>query len=124
MPIDHLHLLCRSFHVLRLYTGVCCGGRRQVRLVADEAGRFGHPLLREASVLALAKFMCISEAFCDRNLSLLFTTLERSKDTAVSKPKELSGRKPSRALRFAREWNFAALLILLPCLEAFGHAII
>eukprot|EP00903_Cladosiphon_okamuranus_P005553 g5529.t1 len=54
-----------------------------VRLVADENGRFGHPLLREASVLALSKFMCISEAFCDRNLSLLFTTLERSKDTAV-----------------------------------------
>lgn len=56
-----------------------------MRLVADENGRFGHPLLREASVLALSKFMCISEAFCDRNLSLLFTTLERSKDTAVSR---------------------------------------
>ncbi|CAM9483812.1 unnamed protein product [Scytosiphon promiscuus] len=54
-----------------------------VRLVADERGRFGHPLLRESSVLALSKFMCISEAFCDRNLSLLFTTLERSKDTSV-----------------------------------------
>ncbi|CAN0300996.1 unnamed protein product, partial [Ectocarpus sp. 4 AP-2014] len=53
------------------------------RLVADEGGCFGHPLLRESSVLAMSKFMCISEAFCERNLSLLFTTLERSKDTAV-----------------------------------------
>ncbi|CAN0032234.1 unnamed protein product, partial [Hapterophycus canaliculatus] len=51
--------------------------------VADEKGRFGHPLIRESSVLALSKFMCISESFCDRNLSLLFTTLERSKDTSV-----------------------------------------
>lgn len=32
--------------------------------------------------------MCISEAFCDRNLSLLFTTLERSKDTSVSDGRE------------------------------------
>ncbi|CAN0553216.1 unnamed protein product, partial [Ectocarpus sp. 8 AP-2014] len=48
------------------------------RLVADEGGCFGHPLVRESSVLALSKFMCISEAFCERNLSLLFTTLERS----------------------------------------------
>ncbi|CBN77248.1 conserved unknown protein [Ectocarpus siliculosus] len=54
-----------------------------VRLVADEGGCFGHPLVRESSVLALSKFMCISEAFCERNLSLLFTTLERSNDTAV-----------------------------------------
>lgn len=52
--------------------------------MADDEGRFGHPLLRESSVLALSKFMCISEAFCERNLSLLFTTLKRSKDTAVS----------------------------------------
>lgn len=64
----------------------CACDDRQVRLVADENGRFGHPLLRESSVLALSKFMCISEAFCDRNLRLLFTSLERSKDTAVSRP--------------------------------------
>ncbi|CAM9236529.1 unnamed protein product [Pylaiella littoralis] len=54
-----------------------------VRLVADDEGLFGHLLLRESSVLALSKFMCISEAFCNRNLRLLFTTLERSKDAAV-----------------------------------------
>lgn len=56
----------------------------QVRIVADEGGEFGHPLVRQSSVLALSKFMCISESFCERNLSLLFTTLERAKDIAVS----------------------------------------
>ncbi|CAM9981847.1 unnamed protein product, partial [Laminaria digitata] len=54
-----------------------------VRIVADEGGEFGHPLVRQSSVLALSKFMCISESFCDRNLSLLFTTLERAEDVAV-----------------------------------------
>lgn len=55
----------------------------QVRIVADEGEVFGHPLVRQSSVLALSKFMCISGEFCERNLSLLFTTLERATDTAV-----------------------------------------
>lgn len=55
----------------------------QVRIVADEDEVFDHPLVRESSVLALSKFMCISGGFCERNLSLLFTTLERATDTAV-----------------------------------------
>ena len=71
--------------------------------MADEGGRFGHPLLREASVLALAKFMCISEAFCERNLSLLFTTLERSKNTAVSRMRGLAGELDSRKRKRGRE---------------------
>ncbi|CAM9904113.1 unnamed protein product, partial [Sphacelaria rigidula] len=54
-----------------------------VRIVADEGGMFGHPLIRQSSVLALSKFMCISGDFCERNLSLLFTALERATDTAV-----------------------------------------
>lgn len=52
--------------------------------MADERGEYGHTLVRQSSILALSKFMCISESFCDRNLSLLFTTLERAKDVAVS----------------------------------------
>lgn len=57
---------------------------RKVRIVANKGGGFGHPLVRESSVLALSKFMCISEAFCERYLDLLFTTLEKATDTAVS----------------------------------------
>ena len=57
---------------------------KKVRIVADNDGYFGHPLVRESSVLALSKFMCISEAFCERYLDLLFTTLEKATDTAVS----------------------------------------
>ena len=84
-----------------------------MRLVADENGRFGHPLLREASVLALSKFMCISEAFCERNLSLLFTTLERSKDTAVSKQQAASmlGGWVQRALALASGGREGGLLV-------------
>lgn len=51
--------------------------------MGNKGGAFGHPLVGEASVLALSKFMCISEEFCEHHLSLLFTTLERATDTAV-----------------------------------------
>ncbi|CAM9116490.1 unnamed protein product [Phaeothamnion confervicola] len=53
------------------------------RLVADERGVYGHPLLRESAVLALCKFMSVSGAFCERHLDLLFATLERAPEPAV-----------------------------------------
>lgn len=51
--------------------------------MADEGKVFGHPLIRQSSVLALSKFMCVSGGFCERHLDLLFTVMEREKDDAV-----------------------------------------
>ncbi|KAI9263006.1 non-SMC mitotic condensation complex subunit 1-domain-containing protein [Helicostylum pulchrum] len=55
-------------------------------------GRFG-PLLTEVcarnkvytvtATLALAKFMCVSSEYCERNLQLLFTILEKSTDATI-----------------------------------------
>ena len=39
--------------------------------------------LNESAVLALCKFMSVSETYCDRRLQLLFTVLERSKQASV-----------------------------------------
>lgn len=39
--------------------------------------------LQITATLALAKFMCVSSDYCEKNLQLLFTILERSKDPVV-----------------------------------------
>ncbi|KAI9006529.1 condensin complex component cnd1 [Phycomyces nitens] len=39
--------------------------------------------LQITSTLALAKFMCVSSDFCEKNLQLLFTILEKSKDPTI-----------------------------------------
>lgn len=57
-----------------------------MRIAANGGDLFSHPMLRQSSVLALSKFMCISEAFCERHLDLLFTIMERDRDEAVSAP--------------------------------------
>lgn len=54
-----------------------------VRLVANENGKFGNIILREASVLALCKYMCISLSVCERHLPLLFTTLHGEQKASV-----------------------------------------
>ncbi|CAM9543865.1 unnamed protein product [Discosporangium mesarthrocarpum] len=54
-----------------------------VRIVADEEGQYGHPLLRDSSVLALCKYMCISADFAGKYLPLLFTVLEKAEETSV-----------------------------------------
>jgi len=54
-----------------------------VSKIVSNDSTFSHPLLREVSVLALAKIMCISETFCEENLSLLFTVLERASEVSV-----------------------------------------
>jgi condensin complex subunit 1 len=54
-----------------------------VRLVANENGKFSNMVLREASVLALCKYMCISLSVCECHLPLLFTTLQAEKKASV-----------------------------------------
>ncbi|KAG5189609.1 non-SMC mitotic condensation complex subunit 1-domain-containing protein [Tribonema minus] len=59
------------------------------RIVANEDGAFGHPLLRESAVLALAKYMCVSAAACERYLPLLFTALAAAAPAAAARGAQL-----------------------------------
>ncbi|ORY11793.1 armadillo-type protein [Clohesyomyces aquaticus] len=44
---------------------------------------YNHPRLQAQAALCLAKLMCVSSEYCEGNLSLLLTILERSKDAVV-----------------------------------------
>jgi len=46
-----------------------------LRVVANDGGVFNSEILKQASMLALCKFMCVSSSFCDKHLPLLFTAL-------------------------------------------------
>lgn len=50
------------------------------RLSVDEKAP---PSLRASAVLSLTKLMCVEESFCEANLQLLFTVLERGKEAMV-----------------------------------------
>ena len=45
------------------------------RVVGNEGGKFNSEILRQASTLALCKFMCVSSTFCEQHLPLLFKAL-------------------------------------------------
>ena len=49
-----------------------------VAVCSNEKGRFNDHMVRSAAVLALCKFMCVSSAFCEKHLRLIFTLLERA----------------------------------------------
>jgi len=44
---------------------------------------YNHPTLQAQAALCLAKLMCVSSEYCESNLQLLLTILERSKDAVV-----------------------------------------
>ncbi|KAJ3406921.1 Condensin complex subunit [Chytriomyces hyalinus] len=44
---------------------------------------FNAPILQVMAVLALCKLMCISSKYCDENLQLLFTILEKSNNAVI-----------------------------------------
>ncbi|OCL01265.1 condensin complex component cnd1 [Glonium stellatum] len=55
-------------------------------LVADVCANnttYADPTLQAQAALCLAKLMCVSSEYCERNLGLLLTILERSKDAVV-----------------------------------------
>jgi condensin complex subunit 1 len=55
-------------------------------LVADICSNntsYNHPTLQAQAALCLAKLMCVSSEYCEGNLGLLLTILERSKDAVV-----------------------------------------
>ena len=45
------------------------------RVVGNEGGKFDSEIIRQASTLALCKFMCVSSTFCEQHLPLLFKAL-------------------------------------------------
>lgn len=55
-------------------------------LVADVCANntsYNHPTLQAQAALCLAKLMCVSAEYCETNLGLLLTILERSQDAVV-----------------------------------------
>jgi len=49
--------------------------------VDNEGGLFSSDLLRQSATLSLCKFMCISSAFCEKHLPLLFNTVANDPST-------------------------------------------
>ena len=56
-----------------------------VRVVANESGAYTNDMLQACASVALAKFMAISNSFCEKQLPLLLTCLSKnkSKDTTL-----------------------------------------
>mmetsp|Transcript_3353 Transcript_3353/g.6087 ORF Transcript_3353/g.6087 Transcript_3353/m.6087 type:complete len:1404 (+) Transcript_3353:47-4258(+) len=52
-------------------------------VVANGSGEFSDPLVREAAVLALCRYMSVSSVLCEEYLALLFTVLERETNAAI-----------------------------------------
>ncbi len=55
--------------LIDLYTSIL------IQIIANESGQYSSEILKQSSVLALCKFMCISKSFCEKHLPLLFLTL-------------------------------------------------
>jgi condensin complex subunit 1 len=56
------------------------------QMVADICSNntsYNHPTLQAQAALCLAKLMCVSSEYCENNLGLLLTILERSQDAVV-----------------------------------------
>jgi len=49
-----------------------------IQMIASNPSKFKCPELQASAALALSKFMLVSSEFCDANLQLLFTILEKS----------------------------------------------
>ena len=57
--------------------------------------------LRAAATLSLAKFMLVSETFCENNLQLLFTVLDKSTDPTVRANTIIAAGKHTKVYYFA-----------------------
>lgn len=52
-------------------------------VVANSGGEYSDPLVREAAILALCRYMSVSSVLCEEYLPLLFTVLERETNAAI-----------------------------------------
>lgn len=55
-----------------------------VRVVGNEGGKFESQILRQTSTLTLCKFMCVSRAFCEQHLPVVFTALANAPSEDVT----------------------------------------
>lgn len=56
---------------------------RVIIQVSTDPDRYPHPELKKSSALALSKYMMVSAKYCNDHLRLLFTMLEKSKDSDI-----------------------------------------
>ncbi|KAF1967505.1 hypothetical protein BU23DRAFT_542597 [Bimuria novae-zelandiae CBS 107.79] len=54
-----------------------------VRDICFNNTSYNHPTLQAQAALCLAKLMCVSSEYCEKNLELLLTMMDRSKDPVV-----------------------------------------
>ena len=54
-----------------------------VREICANNTSYADPILQSQAALCMAKLMCVSSQYCEENLGLLITILERSKDATV-----------------------------------------
>ena len=54
-----------------------------VREICANNTNYADPVLQSQAALCMAKLMCVSSQYCEENLGLLITILERSKDATV-----------------------------------------
>ncbi|KAH3903274.1 probable Condensin complex subunit 1 [Saccharomycodes ludwigii] len=52
-------------------------------LVSDNTGRYGNEMLQRTAVLCLERMMCCSSKYCEKNLPLLITVMEKSPDPII-----------------------------------------
>ncbi|KAK7496786.1 hypothetical protein BaRGS_00011995 [Batillaria attramentaria] len=78
---EYIRRLCEKETV----TGLNLLGSLQPLLVAvcTNQGRYPNPELRTAATLALAKFMTVSSEFCEQQLQLMFTIMEKSPSEVI-----------------------------------------
>ena len=54
-----------------------------VEICSDPVNKYPNLSLQSAAAMALAKYMMVSSEFCESNLQLLFTILEKSTDPVI-----------------------------------------
>ncbi|AAS54763.2 AGR273Cp [Eremothecium gossypii ATCC 10895] len=54
-----------------------------VEEIVSNTGRFKNQMLQRSAVLCLEKLMCVSSKYCERNLPLLITMMEKSEDPII-----------------------------------------
>ena len=52
-------------------------------IVSDNSGKFQHEILQRVATLCLEKMMCCSSKYCEKNLPLLITVMEKSPDAVI-----------------------------------------
>ncbi|XP_064081670.1 condensin complex subunit 1-like [Macrobrachium nipponense] len=57
--------------------------RPTILAICSNPGRYSNPDLRAAATLTLSKMMMVSSEFCEDNLQLLFTILEKSEEPVI-----------------------------------------